>query len=295
MANKSSKLKTDKRPGGSGISFLSGSEPRYIPDEWNHPDIVEKFNCYDYAFNNKNPKQIKKSQPGDIAGIDTRRDKSPLHQCNILHTRISYDHPMIYAINYDESCKTNFYKIGTFVAQRGSKTERDYHFIRQDDNDLWSHKLGEQSTSQLDAKKQLINDPRTADLNYKNYQYKDLCGFYCIPKNSNKKFLHIKKSSKENNSENLSSTHNKKSHKKINDFKSMKKNNNYAINGKKSNGVKLHNSAKLYKSAKLHNSAKLHGSKGNNNSKGNNSKSSTHNSKGGSKRSRKQIINKKKK
>lgn len=178
------------------VLHLSGSEPKYVPDEWNHPDTVEKYNCYDYAFNNKNPAQNKRTQPGVIAKLNTKSDKSPLHQCNILHNRLSVDHPSIYTINYDEPCKHNFYKIGTLVAQRGTPFQRDYHFIRQDDDGHWSHKLGGQSISQLDAQKNLITDPRIANLNYKYYQYKDLCGFYCIPQNSNKKFLRIKTNSK---------------------------------------------------------------------------------------------------
>ena len=69
-----------------------------------------------------------------------------------------------------------------------------YHFYRQDDNGLWSHKDGNLPATNVDAIGNIISDPKYADRNYgpdKRYNYKslnysDFCSYYCIPENNHK-------------------------------------------------------------------------------------------------------------
>ncbi len=46
------------------------------------------------------------------------------------------DNPLIKKLRKNQECPNNFYKIVLVCASDGS----DYHFYRQDNNGLWSHK-----------------------------------------------------------------------------------------------------------------------------------------------------------
>jgi len=62
----------------------------------------------------------------------------------------------------------------------------DYHFYREDDDGLWSHKDGSNPVKRYDADGNLIWNPRTAARDYRKngsyLNYKDFCGFWCVPR-----------------------------------------------------------------------------------------------------------------
>lgn len=72
-----------------------------------------------------------------------------------------------------------YYNVVLLVAN--SNYMYDYHFARQDSNGFWSHKPGSTAVDNVDAKGQLITDPRTASFNYDpkgrgdGYHYKYYC------------------------------------------------------------------------------------------------------------------------
>ena len=171
------------------LGQLSGDESEYIPDKWNHPNVISRFNCYDYSGtgNTLNHYQTNKTQPGEIAGVYDK-NKKQVHHCNWLLEKLKQDHPKSYAADFQPACKAGYYKIASTVANSSDNGKQDYHFLRQDANGLWSHKPGAQAVSQLDALQNPIVDPKKANLNYLNYQYKTFCGYTCMPKDSYKNF-----------------------------------------------------------------------------------------------------------
>ena len=169
----------------SSLGKLSNSEPEYLADTWNHPHTVDRFNCYDYAFNNRNVYQTKKTQPGEISDRYEPK-KNQVHQCNWVEDMVRSDHPDIYPIDFETACRPGYYKIATITDNSGE--DQDYHFLRQDPNGLWSHKPGAKPVTRLDAKERIITNPSEADYDYVRYSYNNFCGFSCIPENSSERF-----------------------------------------------------------------------------------------------------------
>ena len=65
---------------------------------------------------------------------------------------------------------------------------RDFHFYRKNDDGIWTHKPGPRKTTHLDASNLPIQNPQLANRNYgNNLNYKDFCGFVCVPRNRTKK------------------------------------------------------------------------------------------------------------
>ena len=83
----------------------------------------------------------------------------------------------------DDIVCTN-YKIALVIDNSGS--EIDYHFYRQDINGKWSHKMGNNEITNLDASGNIISNPELADRNYDKmnndqYNYDIFCGYYSVP------------------------------------------------------------------------------------------------------------------
>ncbi len=55
--------------------------------------------------------------------------------------------------------------------------DRDFHWFRQDSNELWSHKNGWQCATNKDDKGNIIHDPRNAA----NKEYSLFGGFFLVP------------------------------------------------------------------------------------------------------------------
>lgn len=187
----------DHMKGCERVSPLSGCEPDYDPKRWNHDaSIRETHNCFSYAMNVNDPKQINKCnkdvkdcdnvpfhQPGSAAGymrFSSKREKT----CPNMILRIRGDNPDITMTTFESRCPVNMSKIALVV-----DPVEDYHFLRQDSNMLWSHKAGARPVKNIDAKGHLIWDPSLADLNYTTdsgvLDYTTFCSYMCVPRKKN--------------------------------------------------------------------------------------------------------------
>jgi len=179
------------------VSPLSGCEPDYDPKRWNQNiSVRETHNCFSYAMNVNDPRQISKCnnnakdcddvpfhQPGSAAGymrFSSKREKT----CPNMILRIRGDNPDITMTTFESRCPVNMSKIALVV-----DPIEDYHFLRQDSNMLWSHKAGARPVKNTDAKEHLIWDPRLADLNYTSdsgtLNYTTFCSYMCVPRKKN--------------------------------------------------------------------------------------------------------------
>ena len=160
--------------------------PIYEPNKWNsNKYIKQSHNCYAYALNlidknqasncKKYMKSTKKKdclrpQPGIYAGVVK---KNTLYRCKNVEERMMKDNPSIQKLKKNQPCPVGFYKIMLYCATDGS----DYHFFRQDNTGLWSHKNGWRVARKDDLKNRLIHTPIVADKG----KYTVYCGTYAVP------------------------------------------------------------------------------------------------------------------
>ena len=142
---------------------------------------VSSNNCYSYAFNDTRNYTFK-PQPGHLSNITALSDTE--YTCDALNERILADNPQAYKLTEGTStCRDGYYKILLTLDNDGAF--RDYHFYKQHDNGLWSHKPGITAVSHVDDSGMLITNPLTSDNNYDNnndetnFNYNTICGFYC--------------------------------------------------------------------------------------------------------------------
>ncbi len=160
----------------NGLSPLSGYEHKYSPKYWNHnKNIKNNNNCYSYAVNYKN-KKYGKPQPGYFAKFNHIQNKQ--YKCVSFFKRILNDIPSVYLTSFKQKCKKGFHK--AFFAIDSNKNEHDYHFYRQDNNQLWSHKPGTTNVINYDADYKIIKNPYKANRNYTTYNYDKPCFFFCV-------------------------------------------------------------------------------------------------------------------
>ena len=174
------------------LSPLSGYEPELDLDSWNDEfDYTSYHNCYDYAFDNKRTSIRYRSQPGTING---ERIEGHKYTCEAVDEKLREDHPEIYSIPFEKPCKPGTYKIalmvdkGTTIPILNRTFGADYHFMRQDDNGLWSHKPGANPVTRFDGDGELIYAPHDAERDTGNYNYSDMCGYYCVGTESKNNF-----------------------------------------------------------------------------------------------------------
>lgn len=180
-------------------------------DSWKHPLIEGSHNCYAYFLDSKvravqekcasickNSKSKKcpndnndcshlKPQPGSAnslfkRGVDKSRNK---YKCPDMENLILNDNKSLIKANFTTKCPANYYK-GAMVIDPNNT----FHFYRQDKDGRWSHKPGITPISRVDASDEPIYIPHFANRNYKknknnndSINYKDFCGYYCIPNN----------------------------------------------------------------------------------------------------------------
>lgn len=167
----------------------------------NNKYVRESHNCYTYFLNKKNQEAVDKckrdlgthnicrrSQPGYYSGHKPLNETD--YRCDIMMKRTLDDNKNIYKISKEESkkpCPPGYYK-GALVVAPG----RDYHYYRQDDdlNGKWSHKPGYKPSTDKDSNGNVIHDPNEAARDYGGtLNYKDFCGYMCVPRNNKKKFM----------------------------------------------------------------------------------------------------------
>jgi hypothetical protein len=174
------------------VSPQSGWEPPYEPDHWNKKnEITDTHNCFSYAMNANDPKQIAKCkgkkfcstgfhQPGYAAGHNAFKADRP-KTCPSMVARIVGDNPNISMTKFENRCPAKTSKIALVVDESD-----DYHFLRQDKGGYWSQKSGARPVTNLDASKHKIWDPRLSDLNFSNHEgvlnYDVFCSYMCVPR-----------------------------------------------------------------------------------------------------------------
>lgn len=173
---------------------MSGAEPDFDPSLWNdRRDVRETHNCFSYALNVHDPKQIARCrgkkvceapypQPGFASGHEGFSNASPKTCPNML-ARIFGDNPVIKMTAFESQCPAGASKIALILDESD-----DYHFLRQDSNGSWSHKPGGTNVTNVDAFGHLIRDPRLACYNYRaagkgQLNYDIFCSYMCVPRN----------------------------------------------------------------------------------------------------------------
>ena len=181
------------------ISPLTGFEPPYEPKRWNdRKELRETHNCFAYAMNIHDPKQVKACQmnkncnvpfhqPGSASGHPGFRMRK-LKTCPDMVARLLGDNPSMKMTTFTEKCPKGTSKIALVV-----DPDEDYHFFRQDSNGFWSHKPGGTAVTNLDANERRIYDPQLASRDYtgsgSKLDYDTFCAYMCVPRNAP---LHLK-------------------------------------------------------------------------------------------------------
>ena len=97
--------------------------------------------------------------------------------------RTLVDNPNIYKIGENKKCIPSHYKGALVVAPN-----RDYHYYRENDDGKWTHKPGYKPSTNYDSKNNFIFNPRKASRDYGGtLNYKDFCGYLCVPRDEKKK------------------------------------------------------------------------------------------------------------
>jgi hypothetical protein len=164
--------------------------PKYEPEKWNKDKYIKKtHNCYAYALNLIDKKQADickiylkitgkkdcpslRPQPGQYYGYLDEYNPHPF-SCKEIELRMIKDNPLIKKLKNNQECPNNFYKIALVCASDGS----DYHFYRQDNNGLWSHKDGWKLATNKDSKGRIITNPELAERGHLDL----FCGYYVVP------------------------------------------------------------------------------------------------------------------
>ena len=134
----------------------------------------------------------KKLQPGQING-----KKYNKIDCDIIieHIKKDLNRNDIYKTTFNSNLNCLQRKIALAIDINSDKP--DYHFYREDNNNIWSHKPGSNDVTNKDAKNNIIYNPEKAnrDYSYKKYKNKNgkisngknysiFCGFIALPINN---------------------------------------------------------------------------------------------------------------
>ncbi|MBM3241799.1 hypothetical protein FJZ31_36470 [Candidatus Poribacteria bacterium] len=146
------------------ILCLCWKSPKYEPEKWNDNNGIQfSNNCYNYACNIQTGTY---AQPGQA----TRNMYSSIDCNGVTDDAVSDG---LTKQDCDRTCPNCCHKVALVVAPG-----YDYHWYRQDDNGMWSHKPGGTPATNLDNSGNPINDPRTAD----HGPYTFFCGCFCVCK-----------------------------------------------------------------------------------------------------------------
>lgn len=138
----------------------------FHPKEWKNRLI---YNCYMYAINytGKNPKE----DPGEFSGYQIKDSYTNFE----LRERIFNDCALlglkIRDTTYDEEIKEGEWKIALFIKYSDDEDEIpfDFHFLREDSHNRWSHKFKHDYPICTDYTHMTIIDPRLSD--FDSYEF----------------------------------------------------------------------------------------------------------------------------
>lgn len=156
----------------------------------------ESHNCYTYFLNLKSPnayflckqkykreKFCRRPQPGYASGYSLLKKKD--FNCKTMMARTLKDNKHIVQTNKTAKCSKEFYKGALVVAPN-----RDYHYYRQNDDGVWTHKPGYKPSTHLDSGNNPIVDPELANRRTSSkLNYTDFCGYLCVPRSRKKKTM----------------------------------------------------------------------------------------------------------
>ena len=170
---------------GTEFSPVSGSEPVYNPDEWNFQPKQKNNNCYAYSINHGRKDRMNRLQPGLLVNPQDKeyhgKPHSDVTNCTALTKRVLEDFPEAKVVEYGDRCPTGTYKVLLTTHDKSG----DYHWFRQDNTGLWSHKPGSNKATNRDHDGRIIVDPRVANRYSRTHgRPAYLCNFICVPANS---------------------------------------------------------------------------------------------------------------
>lgn len=173
------------------------SHPTYEPDKWNTPRVQQSTNCYAYACDDPNNHVAgTKPQPGRYFTNTTGGRHQGAMQ---FYGELSTETVRLAVLQDDQSRQLRqkahllpclgtarggmgpvvnvpgYYLIALVIRERGPRP--DYHWYRQDNTGLWSHKPGHTQATNLDASGRIITDPRDCDLGTYEFEM-----FYLAPR-----------------------------------------------------------------------------------------------------------------
>jgi hypothetical protein len=148
--------------------LLTQGRPVYDPDPWNTPGVINNNNCWSYACDWKNrtrppwvaPHSPYKPQPGGDDCITNACSCQSVMACVARHHRLKP--------RKGRRCPPGTYTVILFVK---SHPPCDYHWIRLDNNGLWSEKCGGAPVGSQ------FGDPY-AEGRHKGYD--TVCQVYCV-------------------------------------------------------------------------------------------------------------------
>lgn len=92
------------------------------------------------------------------------------------------DNPKIKKINKSDKCPMGYYRIYLFTWKNNEKKKGDYHFLRQDNTGLWSHKNGTGKAYLLRiTPEKYIEKEKDKIKKKKSKTIIDVCGYYAVP------------------------------------------------------------------------------------------------------------------
>lgn len=146
------------------VALLLGGccgKPTFTPGFWNDGGQVQFHNnCYNYSNNHRTDTF---AQPGRRAGAMY----ASLTCAAVLAAAGADGIPRLPASG---ACGGGRDKIALVVAPGW-----DYHWYRQDQNGMWTHKPGGTQATSLDNSSNPISNPETANRG----PYTDFCGYFC--------------------------------------------------------------------------------------------------------------------
>ena len=178
-------------PGKDKFVFISnpnGYERPYYPDLWNDNGVIQySTNCYAYALDIRTGFQYgDKLQPGQFSGIYLN-EITVENVYNAAQSDAGSSGRFFEPTLPDRNCPNDTYKVALIIDPLEGEDDMysDYHWLRLNPDETWSHKPGHQAVTNVDASGKAIKNPMTANFNYSviynvPINYSVFGGFYCI-------------------------------------------------------------------------------------------------------------------
>jgi hypothetical protein len=174
-------------------SPLSGVEPSYIANKLNELyRYVKTHNCMSYALrgnfmnddimaqcaSDNDCDSVNFEQPGAASEKRNAMRNEGLRTCPVVKELVKADVGVLdfKPTSFCEECPDGYSKVA-LVVDKGT----DYHWYRQDNNGMWSHKDGSNPVKDFDSFKRKIFNPKQAGRDYgEDLNYEQFCGFFCV-------------------------------------------------------------------------------------------------------------------